>query len=144
MGGLTWITFGTIANGILYELFARAKETPALLKCFWSMSGMAVFGLVLSAGASWSAAADPKTLALLAGFAFVGGFLYWLANLLAFENLPTAEASVLAQGETPAVIIGAGLLLGERLTIVQGVGVAIALCGAWYLSRWLSKQEAKT
>jgi drug/metabolite transporter (DMT)-like permease len=78
---------------------------------------------------------------LVLGFAFVGGFLYWIANLMAFENLPTTEASVLAQGETPAVILGASILLGEHLTLVQWVGVGIALYGAWYLSRWLAKQE---
>jgi len=78
------------------------------------------------------------------GFAFVGGFLYWIANLMAFENLPTTEASVLAQGETPAVILGANFMLGEHLTMLQWVGVAIALYGGWYLSRWLSKQKPQT
>ena len=140
--GFAWTMFGTIMNGILYEFFARAKAT-SLQKCFYACMGMGILGLVLSSGASWSAITEPKLILLVLGFAFVGGFLYWIANLMAFENLPTTEASVLAQGETPAVIFGASILLGEHLTFVQWVGVVIALCGAWYLSRWLSKQAVE-
>ena len=138
--GFAWTLFGTIMNGILYEFFARAKAT-SLQKCFWACVGMGTLGLILSAGASWTPIADPKIVLLVLGFAFVGGFLYWIANFLAFKNLPTTEASVLVQGETPAVILGAGLLLGESLTFPQWTGVVIALYGAWYLSRWLSKQK---
>lgn len=137
--GFAWTLFGTIMNGILYEFFARAKAT-SLQKCFYACMGMGTLGLVLSPGASWSAIAEPKLILLVLGFAFVGGFLYWIANLMTFENLPTTEASVLAQGETPAVILGASVMLGEHLTLVQWVGVGIALYGAWYLSRWLAKQ----
>lgn len=140
--GFAWTLFGTIMNGILYEFFARAKTT-SLQKCFWGCIGMGVLGLILSANASWMPIAEPKFALLVLGFAFVGGFLYWIANLLAFENLPTTEASVLAQGETPAVILGASVLLDEHLTSVQWVGVLVALYGAWYLSRWLSKQTVQ-
>jgi drug/metabolite transporter (DMT)-like permease len=139
--GFAWTLFATIMNGILYELFARAKATP-LQKCFYACMGMGVLGLVLSVGTSWSAIAEPKLILFTLGFAFVGGFLYWLANLIAFENLPTTEASILAQGETPAVILGASLMLGEHLTLIQWAGVSIALYGAWYLSRWMAKQPA--
>lgn len=140
--GFAWTLFSTIMNGILYEFFARAKAT-SLQKCFWACLGMGVLGLALSANASWTPITEPRVALLVLGFAFVGGFLYWIANLLAFQNLPTTEASVLAQGETPAVILGATILLGEQLTLIQWVGVAIALYGAWYLSRWLSKQMAQ-
>ncbi len=140
--GFAWTLFGTIMNGILYEFFARAKAT-SLQKCFWACMGMGTLGLILSASASWTPIADPKLALLVLGFAFVGGFLYWIANLLAFKNLPTIEASVLAQGETPAVILGANVLLGEHLTFVQWIGVIIALYGAWYLSRWLAKQRVQ-
>lgn len=139
--GFAWSLFGTIMNGVLYEWFSRAKATQ-LQKCFWGSMGMGTLGLMLSANASWASIAEPKLFMLVVGFVFVGGFLYWIVNLLAFENLPTNEASVLAQGETPAVIIGASLLLGERLTPVQWIGVAVALFGAWYLSRWLSSQQS--
>ncbi|MDR0860129.1 MAG: DMT family transporter [Candidatus Peribacteria bacterium] len=137
--GFAWSLFGTLMNGILYECFARAKAKP-LQKCFYSSMGMGIVGTLLSIGSSWSAISEPKVALVILGFAFIGGFLYWIANLVAFENLPTTEASILAQGETPAVILGATLLLGERLSLVQWTGVVIALYGAWHLSKWLSKQ----
>ncbi|MES2225910.1 MAG: EamA family transporter [Patescibacteria group bacterium] len=140
--GFGWSVFATVMNGILYELFARSKA-GRMETCFWFCIGMGTLGLVLSTHDSWAAAADPRLLIFLVGFAFVGGFLYSLANLLTFENLSTNEASVLAQGETPAVILGAALLLGEHLTPVQWLGVALALYGAWHLSRWLKKQDAE-
>lgn len=136
--GFAWTVCGTVMNGILYEFFARAKAN-SLQKCFYACMGMGILGLILSARTPWASVMDPKLTVMLIGFAFIGGFLYWIANLLAFENLPTTEASVLAQGETPAVIIGAYFMLGEHLTFIQWTGVAISLFGAWYLSRWLAK-----
>ena len=108
--------------------------------------GMGTLGLVFSFRTPLLSIMSPKLVVMLLAFAFVGGFLYWIANLLAFQNLPTAEASVLAQGETLAVIIGAYFILGESLTYVQSLGVGVSLFGAWYLSRWLadaSKTEGK-
>lgn len=140
--GFLWTVFGTIMNGILYELFARAKAKP-LQKSFWACIGMGVLGFILSVNSSWVPIKEPKIMLMVLGFAFVGGFLYWLANLIAFEKLPTTEASVLAQGETPAVILGASVLLGEHLTLVQWIGVAIALYGAWHLSSWLAGQAVQ-
>lgn len=138
-GGFAWTLFGTLMNGVLYEFFARAKAAP-FQKCFWASMGMGLLGLILSTHVSWAPILEPRVAFLVLGFAFVGGFLYWIANLAAFENLPTTEASILAQGETPAVLLGAFLLLGERLTLTQGIGVAIALYGAFRLSSWLAKQ----
>lgn len=137
--GFAWSVFATLANGILYEFFARAKAN-SMQKCFYACVGMGTLGLLMSIGSTWTAVAGPKIIVTLLGFAFVGGFVYWIANLLAFQNLPTTEASILAQGETPAVILGANILLGEQLSYIQWVGVIIALYGAWYLSRWLSKK----
>ena len=138
--GFIWTLFGTIMNGILYEFFARAKSAP-MQRCFWGSIGMGVLGLILSVNTSWASLANPKIALLVLGFAFVGGLLYWIANLTAFDNLPTMEVSILAQGETPAVIIGASIFLGESLSVWQWLGVIIALCGAWYLSRWLTKHR---
>jgi drug/metabolite transporter (DMT)-like permease len=137
--GLGWSLFGTAMNGILYELFVRAK-TEALQKCFWACLGTGILGLVLSTSSSWNQLAEPKIALAVLGFAFVGGFLYWIANLIAFGNLPTNEASILAQGETITVLLGAYLLLDEQITLLQGVGVALAIGGAGYLSIWLAKQ----
>ncbi len=101
---------------------------------------MGIVGLVLSVQTPWANALKPELLLSLLGFAFVGGFLYWMANLLAFKNLPTVEVSVLGQGETPTVILGAYFLLGEKLTLVQWAGVGMSLIGACYLAMWLVKK----
>lgn len=138
--GFLWATFAMIMNGILYELFARAKAKP-LQKCFYACMGMGTLGLVLSLKADWPQVFQFHVAFMVVGFAFVGGLLYWLSNLVAFENLPTVDASVLVQGETPAVIIGAAILLGERFTFSQWMGVIVALVGACYLSYWLAKQK---
>ena len=130
--GFLWVSLGTILNGVLYELFNRASARP-LQKCFWASIGMGSLGLVLGANASWPSV-DATLITYLLGFAFVGGFLYWLANVIAFANLPVNEASVLAQGETLFVLVGAMVFLGEQLTLVQWIGVAIALVGTGYLS----------
>jgi drug/metabolite transporter (DMT)-like permease len=139
--GFLWIVFGTILNGILYELFNRASAQP-LQKCFWAAIGMGTLGLVLSTNASWPSVTDLKLIAYVVGFAFVGGFLYWFANVIAFANLPVNEASVLAQGETLFVLVGAMIFLGEHLTLVQWIGVAIALLGTGYLS-WSETPSAR-
>lgn len=138
--GLSWSLLGAVMCGFAYECIVRSNGN-ALSKCFWGSVGMGLLGVALSLGHSWSPLMEPNTAILLASFAFVGGFLYWVANLVAFANLPTTEASVLAQGETPAVIIGAYIITGERLTTGQWAGVAIALFGAGYLSYSMAKQK---
>ena len=142
--GFSWTIFATLLSGILYECFARAKSKP-LEKCFYSASAMGTLGLVVSLAmdASWTQTCEPNTMMTLVLFAFIGGFLYWMANLLAFENLPVAEASVLAQLETPAVILGESLFLGKYLLGYQWIGVTIALCGGSLLALWLAKQVEK-
>lgn len=135
--GFCWSILGMVSNGIFYEFFARSKAN-ALQKTFYSFAGMGTAGLVLSSHPSWTALTDPQVILLLLAFAFIGGFLYMMANTLAFENLPTTQASILSQGETPAVILGAFVLLGERLSLLEWIGVGISLYGAWYLSQSLT------
>ncbi len=142
--GFLWSVEGTIANGILYELFARAKTKP-LQKCFFSCFGMGALGLLLSFADATPWVAETFTLPMtlqLVTFAFVGGFLYWIANQAAFKHLETMRASVLAQGETPAAMIGAYLLLGEKLSMNQWVGTIIALAAAVSLV-YATAKEAK-
>ncbi len=135
LDGLLWSVFGTICNGILYEFFARTRSAP-LRRCFWGSLGIGAIGLLGSIGTSWSfVQTRPSLILALLGFAFIGGFVYWLANLYAFDYLPKDVASVLLQGETPAVIAMSYVLVGEVLSLVQWGGVLLTLYGAWYLSR---------
>ncbi|MES3005769.1 MAG: EamA family transporter [Patescibacteria group bacterium] len=143
MTGLLWSLLATATNGILYELIVRAKSS-SMHRCFWGSVGIGTIGVIGSLDASWSAVNENAELRLaIIAFAFVGGFLYWLANLVAFDNLPVEVASVLAQGETLAVIIVAGILLGEKLSPLQWGGVIVALIATGYLSRWVVKSEGQ-
>lgn len=138
--GFLWSVLASVMSGVLYEFLARSKTGP-MQKCILAYIGMATLGFIVGFGDSWSALADSRLALIVLAFAFIGGFLYWIANVVAFKNLETLEASVLAQGETPAVIFGAWLLLGEKLTSLQWLGVSIALSGAWYLSKNLTKPK---
>ena len=143
--GLTWSVFGTVMNGFFYWALHRGKEVSRLLRCFWQAVGVAVVGFMGVYGMSWSGTVTMEWghVALLLVFVFTGGILYFLANILAFDNLPTEVGSVLAQGETPIVIFMSWLILGEVMVLSQWIGVGIALCGTWYLTQWLSKQTKK-
>src|SRR5690606_10246750 len=83
--GFLWTLFGTIMNGLLYECFNRAKA-DALTKCFCTAMGMGALGLAISLeqASPWNAIFDATVALYLLGFVFVGGFLYWIANLIAF------------------------------------------------------------
>ncbi|NBS70720.1 hypothetical protein EBT31_17675, partial [bacterium] len=80
----------------------------------------------------------------LVGFGITGGFAYYLANIVAFEKLKTEVASTLAMAETPAVIVGAWLMLGETLTFIQWIGVLIALGATAALSATEANQKSDT
>lgn len=125
--GLAWSLFGVVMNGLFYE-FAGYTVTPPLQTCFWQ----AIWLVAVGGLGSWRTSLQLKLVVVC--FALTGGFLYFLANLVAFANLSPVIAAVLVQGETPAVILMARVLLGERLSRVQWLGVAIVLLGAGYLS----------
>ena len=139
--GLLWSFVACVSAGIYYEGMSRAVGEK-LQKVFWQaviISFTALAGVLMST--SKPTLPDLQTSYLLLGFAFVGGFLYILANIMAFENLPIDVACVLAQGETPMVILASGIILKEELTLVQWLGVLIAMYGAGVLSAWIAKQS---
>lgn len=140
--GFLWSLFATIMNALLYEFMSKSKAKP-LQKCFWASLSMGVLGIALSTNTDWAPLRETRVLELVSIFAFVGGFLYWLANLIAFEKLNITTASVLAQGETPAVIIGAWLIVGETMNFNQALGVTIALAGTIYLAYKTGKENEK-
>ena len=137
-----WSAFGAVTAGIGYEYLSDSKA-PKLQQCFWISVMIMIFGVFGSLHASWTPVFEsPKILGLLIGFAFVGGFLYFLANFEAFKHLPVETASVLAQGETPAVIFTSGIFLGEHLSVLQWCGVALAISGAYLLVHSISKKDS--
>lgn len=136
--GVAWSLGGTILQGVGFEVLAKTTNHDPRVRGFW-------FSIVICMVGFTGTLAQGKlplithefsqtTFLLLLGFGFTGGFLYFLSIVFAFDYLDTEVASVLAMGETPAVILGAGVLLGEKMSFVQWVGVIIALAATAALS----------
>ncbi|KKU91765.1 MAG: hypothetical protein UY23_C0001G0371 [Candidatus Jorgensenbacteria bacterium GW2011_GWA1_48_11] len=133
--GLFWSGLGVLMNGLYYEALRSTQGVPWLERCFWQAVVLFLIGFAMSRRADWSPLwSGWRKLSAVATFALLTGFFYFWANIAAFDNLSTTVASVLAQGETPAVMLLAYFLVGERLNLVQKFGVAVALLGAGYLS----------
>jgi drug/metabolite transporter (DMT)-like permease len=121
----------TLLAGIGFEVLARQKGIDPYNKGFWLAVVTVVVGFLATladghlpfAHEAWNIS---HALALVS-FGVTGGFLYYLANIVAFEKLKTEVASTLAMAETPAVIVGSWFMLGETLTLIQWIGVGIAL-----------------
>lgn len=136
----------TLLAGIGFEVLAGQKGIDPYNKSFWLAAVTVVVGSVATlvsgqvpfAREVWSLS---HVLALM-GFGVTGGFVYYLANIVAFEKLRTEVASTLAMAETPAVIVGAWLMLGETLTVIQWSGVAIALGATAALSATEARQKS--
>lgn len=122
---------GLLLAGVSFEVLAGQKGIDPYNKSFWLavVTVIVGFAATLYGGhlpftrEAWNI---PHAFALV-GFGVTGGFAYYLANIVAFEKLKTEVASTLAMAETPAVIVGAWLMLGETLTFMQWIGVVIAL-----------------
>lgn len=138
----------TVLAGIGFEVLAGQKGIDPYSKSFWIAVVTVVVGILATltnghlpfAHETWSV---PHALALV-GFGITGGFAYYLANIVAFEKLKTEVASTLAMAETPAVIVGAWLMLGETLTFIQWIGVLIALGATAALSATEANQKSDT
>ncbi len=139
--GALWSISGMILNGVFYELLC-IKKAPRLLRCFWQAVAVAIIGAVFSVGDSWTPIHNqPVLIAALVGFGLLGGMIYFLSNIVAFDNLDKDIASVLAQGETPAVIIVAVLLGEGQLSVTQWTGAIIALVASVLLLNSVEKSR---
>ena len=137
----------TLVIGVGFEVLSKTKNLDPYNRSFWLALIVLAIGLVaaLAQGIvpfeneTWSI----MTVAKLTGFGLTAGFFYFLANILAFDKLKTETASTLAMGETPAVIISAGIILGEELSLIQWAGVTIALGAILALSAVEAKASKK-
>lgn len=138
LSGALWSVTATLLVGVGFEILGASKKIDPYYKSFWIAALMVMIGVtttVLAGRIPFSVEAwdVPHAIALVL-YGCTGGFLYILANVIAFEKLKTEVASTLAMGETPAVIIGAWLALGERMSPIQWVGVILALVATGALS----------
>ncbi len=145
MKGFLLSIAATLLGGIGFEVLSGAKGIDPYNKSFWLAvvtaalgSGVTLHGGHLPlAQEAWSFS---HAIALI-GFGITGGFAYYLANIVAFEKLRTEVASTLAMAETPAVIVGAWLVLEEKLALIQWIGVGIALTATATLSATEAKSD---
>lgn len=142
--GLLLSVVATVIAGIAFEVLGAEKGVDSYNKSFWLAVITVGVGTLVSITSGhlpfgqevWSVW---RVLALI-GFGVTGGFLYYLSSIIAFEKLKTEVASTLAMAETPAVIVGARLMLGEKLSLIQWAGVLLALGATFALGRAESKE----
>lgn len=151
ISGVGWSLFGTAFNGFFYEAIAVTK-TPVFQATFWQAIAVAVIGWLaltilpkeqynLSSPGLKSTPVSTQRYKLYVAlllFGLIGGLAYFLSNIIAFTYLPKVVASVLAQGESPMVVLIDGLLTPKnRLSAIQWGGALLTLAGAVYLTWWL-------
>jgi len=135
--GLTLSVIAMLLAGVAMEVLAGKKGVDAYNKSFWIAVITTFIGCLASAVMGQMPFVEVEwtlwhTLILL-GFGVIGGFCYYLANVVAVEELETEVASTIAMAETPAVIVSSWLMLGDTLTWIQWGGVLIALFATFTL-----------
>jgi drug/metabolite transporter (DMT)-like permease len=122
---------GAMAMGIS-PIFVRFAEIGPFASAFWRV-GLALPALWLWAALERPAADAPapdrsaRLSVLFAGLLFAGDLTFWH---LAIMNTSVANATFLATLAPVWVVLGSGLVLGERVAWPVFVGLALCLVGA--------------
>ena len=78
----------------------------------------------------WFFRPDPKLFNKLFWIAFVSAAIQYSLTFTGVSGIDASTAALLIQLEVPFAILLAAVILGDKLTIRQGVGVSLAFCGA--------------
>jgi len=78
----------------------------------------------------WFFRPDPKLFNKLFWIAFVSAAIQYSLTFTGVSGIDASTAALLIQLEVPFAILLAAVVLGNKLTIRQGVGVSLAFCGA--------------
>lgn len=78
----------------------------------------------------WFFRPEPKLFNKLFWIAFVSAAVQYSLTFTGVSGIDASTAALLIQLEVPFAILLAALVLGDKLTIRQGVGVSLAFCGA--------------
>lgn len=78
----------------------------------------------------WFFRPDPKLFNKLFWIAFVSAGIQYSLTFTGVSGIDASTAALLIQLEVPFAILLAAVVLGDKLTIRQGVGVSLAFCGA--------------
>lgn len=131
-----------VSRALIQRRFLRRSHLPEQMSAAMSnilgvLPASFIFGLVLPHSVDWSW----TTVGLLLGEGiFIG--LYVIIAFRAIKMLPIAQFQTINQSQTLFVIILGSIVLGERLTLVQGMGCVFIL-GAAYLIAHTVHQHKK-
>lgn len=144
--GNLWVLLGTFCAAF-YVLLSRravADHDPLILSALQQTIGfvcIVLFSWKFGAGLQWSSTI-PTQIWLLA--ALSGVVQYALAFWLYLSAIRLMPVSIAAQFLSLIPVFGVGgayLFLGERLTLVQGLGMAITIATVSQISRLQSSHE---
>lgn len=146
--GLMLAIISTITAGMGMECWSKTKAKLPGKMMLYSICLALFSGLVLLLTPG-KIEIIPPTISIATAlyvFGIIGcfsGIIYFCSASIALERLPVTTASILLQGETPAVIIGSWLLAGERISLLQSVGVVTMLAGIILLMSWTATRAKK-
>ena len=121
---LLWGLLGPVSR----YLFA-AGVSPIEAGFFRALLTWIMFGT--HAAAKRQMTAKKKDLPVLFAFGFVGISLFYAANMMAIDKGGAALASVLLYTAPFWVALFSFFLFGERMTLIKGIAMALAVAGVW-------------
>lgn len=121
-------TLSAISVAIIWGMgFVIAK---AAMEHFSPILLMALRFTLTSLCMIWFFRPDPKLFNKLFWIAFVSAAIQYSLTFTGVSGIDASTAALLIQLEVPFAILLAAVVLGDKLTIRQGVGVSLAFCGA--------------
>jgi len=115
-----------VAIGLFFLALARTASSAGL----WPLLVARFASVVLSGGAALAAGRSLRMTGPVAAIAIVGGVIDMLANalyLIAVHHGPLSVVVTLASLYPASTVVLALAVLGERLSALQGAGIACAL-----------------
>lgn len=133
-----------VGRSLIQRRFLRRSHLPEQLSAaFTNVLGMLpvsfVLGMLLPHDVNWSW----MTAALLLGEGlFIG--LYITISYRAIKMLPIAQFQTINQSQTLFVIILGSIILGERLSLIQGLGCIFILSAAYVVAHTVHRHKKRT
>ncbi len=132
--GLMWAVAVPALLAVGFGWFSQMTDLGKYQKGLWMSLAFVGTGLVVTllqkgvplANQDWSGI----YLLHLVIFGVACGFIYFMTNILLYDYYKPVHASLILVGETPASLLGTYFLLGETMTIVQLLGVFIAMAAS--------------
>jgi drug/metabolite transporter (DMT)-like permease len=130
-----WLGLGAGAGYALYTLFGRAAVARAgpLASVFWSFL-FAALALAVVQEPVGPLLRDMASVPLLIALGIVPTLLPYVLFLRALRSLPASTASMLACSEPLFAAVLAWIVLGDRMTGMQAIGMAFIVVASALLA----------